>query len=118
VLILLSPLTWTGAERNGSYTFDLNTRADYRTRPVGGDWSAYDPTKSGTFGQVVDMIDASVYNTQFAAFFGPQIGMSGTYNTTFTVSQIELQTVPVPGAVWLLASGLLGLVTVRRRMKK
>lgn len=30
----------------------------------------------------------------------------------------SLQVVPIPGAVWLLASGLLGLVGVRRKLKK
>ena len=30
----------------------------------------------------------------------------------------ELMTVPIPGAVWLLGSGLIGLVAVRRRFKK
>ncbi len=30
----------------------------------------------------------------------------------------ELHTVPIPGAVWLLGSGLLGLVGIRRKLKK
>jgi len=34
----------------------------------------------------------------------------------FTASQ-ELPTVPIPGAVWLLGSGLIGLVAMRRRKK-
>jgi|LGVE01.1.fsa_nt_gb hypothetical protein len=30
----------------------------------------------------------------------------------------EITTVPIPGAVWLLGSGLIGLVAVRRRCRK
>ena len=64
------------------------------------------------------MINASGYSGDYAAFFGPQIGMSGMSGTTFTVTEIQLQTVPIPGAVWLLGSGLMGLLGLRRIFKK
>ena len=41
---------------------------------------------------------------------GPFIGYNATFGGTATV-------VPVPAAVWLLGSGLLGLVGVARRKK-
>jgi hypothetical protein len=116
VLILLSPMTWTGTGGNGVYTFDLNTNADYRTK-VDGNWSVYDPARSGSLADVIAMINNSGYNG-YAAFFGPQIGMSGTSETTFTVSEIGVNAVPIPAAVWLLGSGLLGLVGLRRKFSK
>jgi len=112
VLILLSPMNWTGSGGNGSYTFDLDTQADYRTRTPPGDWSSYDHARSGTFDDVIGMLSAS---TDYAAFFGPQIGMSGTYGTTFTVSEIELTVVPVPAAVLL---GMLGLGAAGLKLRK
>jgi hypothetical protein len=89
VLILLSPMSWTGGSGNYTYTFDGDTPADYRTRIPPGDWSVYDPARSGTFDEVKAMIQA-IPNTDYAAFFGPQIGMSGTFGTTFKVTQIRL----------------------------
>ncbi len=35
----------------------------------------------------------------------------------FKQATLTLETVPIPGAVWLLASGLIGLVGIRRRTK-
>lgn len=54
---------------------------------------------------------------------------AGTYTLAFAADGIEntlggfidsasLQAVPIPGAVWLLGSGLLGLVGIRRRSRK
>ena len=103
VLILLSPMSYTGTGGSLNYTFDLNTHADYRTL-VGGDWTSYDPSKSGTFGDVIGMINVSSYSSDYAAFFGPQIGMSGTSATTFTVSEINLS-VPEPSLILLLGIG-------------
>lgn len=101
VLVLLSPMSWSGAGGSYDYTFDLKTHADYRTRPPGGSWSAYDPAKSGTFEQVKNMIMGTSYGGDYAAFWGPQIGMSGTSNTTFSVSNISLST---KSAAWKVAT--------------
>jgi len=49
----------------------------------------------------------------FVSFFGfadtsaPQLGQYG----------IEISQIPIPAAVWLFASGLLGLITISRREK-
>lgn len=48
---------------------------------------------------------------------------AGTTSLTFTANSVEavlgqqLCSVPIPGAIWLLSSGLFGLVCIRRRNK-
>jgi len=57
------------------------------------------------------------------AFTGNQVSFNwkGLYFTTDTYFDASLDfdqnTVPIPGAVWLLGSGLIGLAAVRRRKK-
>lgn len=117
VLILLSPMTITGSGTL-DYTFDLSTRADYRTWNNG--WTAYDSARSGTFGQVISLLDtAGPGLTEFAAFFGPQIGMSETSGTAFNVTGITLDTtVPEPATliIWSLLGGL-GIAVAHLRRK-
>ncbi len=37
---------------------------------------------------------------------------------TVGVDNITLNSVPIPGAIWLLGSGLLGLLGIRRKLNK
>jgi hypothetical protein len=129
VLVLLSPMTVSGSDPF-TYTFDLSTPANYRTwigpvvLPLNYDWSAldnwsaYDSAKSGTFGQVAALIGSSLYGGDYAAFFGPQIGMSGTHNTQFNVTEIQLDVVPEPLTMAGLMLGIGGLVTYVRKRRK
>ena len=39
------------------------------------------------------------------------------YGTNTSIDAVSIDAVPIPGAVWLFASGLLGLVGIRRRVK-
>ena len=48
---------------------------------------------------------------------GCDAGCSAT-SFTFSCAGIETNNVPIPAAAWLLGSGLLGLIGVRRRSKK
>ena len=51
-------------------------------------------------------------------FMGVRLeGIPGDGQETYYAVDVALAPVPIPGAVWLLGSGLLGLVAVRRRMK-
>jgi len=43
----------------------------------------------------------------------------GLYNVTiYDYTNTAVTPTPIPGAVWLLGSGLLGLVGLKRRMRK
>lgn len=48
----------------------------------------------------------------------PFQGFNATFGGTATVTNVDTGQVPVPAAVWLFGSGLLGLVGVSRRRKK
>jgi hypothetical protein len=118
VMINMSPMSYTGTGGNLIYTFGLDTPADVK---IGApNWGVAQYT--GTFGGAIDWVEASAYSGTYAAFFGPQIGMSGTSETTFTVSEIELQIVPEPttmiaGALLLLPFGASTLRLLRKTRK-
>ena len=88
VMINMSPMGRTGSDGNYIYTFDLGTPADVKIKNgPGGTWGVAQYT--GTFGGVIDWVNANA-SDNYAVFFGPQIGMSNTSETTFTVWQITL----------------------------
>ncbi|MCX5653577.1 MAG: PEP-CTERM sorting domain-containing protein [Planctomycetota bacterium] len=116
VMINMSPMGRTGAEGDFIYTFDLDTAADVKIKNgEDGKWGT--ALTTGTFGGAIDYIEASDdYSDTYAAFFGPQIGMSNTSETTFTVSQIQLT--PEPATMALLAAGGIATLLRRRRSSK
>ena len=48
---------------------------------------------------------------------GPD-GQLDLHGGTITSATIDISAVPIPGEVWLLGSGLIGLVGIRRRFQK
>jgi hypothetical protein len=116
VMINMSPMGRTGSAGAFVYTFDLDTLADVKIKNgVDGSWGTAQTT--GTFGGAIDWVNASTYSGTYAAFFGPQIGMSGTSGTTFTVSEIQLATVPLPATAWgvmIVLGGLAGTKGLKR----
>jgi hypothetical protein len=89
VMINISPLSRTGSGEDFVYSFDLTTAADVKIKNgPGGTWGVAQYT--GTFGGgVIEWVNANA-GGNYAAFFGPQIGISNTSETTFTVWQIRL----------------------------
>lgn len=104
-----SDFTWSGIY--GTQMFPLS--------PTGGAFSTNTLTQGGSCSAAVGSNQAC-YVLRWEAFITPQSGFSGD-----TVWQLEgiatldgnvtLGAVPVPAAVWLFGSGLLGLVGVARR---
>lgn len=95
----------------GSYTFTETNDALYSSSGAyltlaSGALSDFNyQAISGTNG-AVDNFDSS------ATFFWSDIYLSGTWNTA-----VQMTPVPIPAALWLFGSGLLGLVGLARRKK-
>jgi hypothetical protein len=75
------------------------------------------PSSRNASGQIV--VDPYIYidpSWEYASYFGV---FSPDKNGVWTqVNRDWMTPVPIPGAIWLLGSGLLGLVAIRHRMKK
>jgi hypothetical protein len=90
------------------------------TAPGGEGWStinvtfSFDSTHSPTWGDFFarDGSNGYAYNKNFSA-----AGVSSTLNDGFHAAVPNGAPVPIPGAIWLLGTGLLGLVTIRRRFR-
>ncbi len=94
----------TGIDGNGNYT---NNTVDFYL----ADYTSADPTDwyivdDWTF---VDM-------TELGGIIGFEIGFSGSQVDSIpTYVAMDNLNAPIPGAMWLLGSGLLGLIGIRRR---
>jgi hypothetical protein len=96
----------------GSYTFTEANDALYTTT------GAYITLNSGALFdfnyQAISGINSAPadFDSFFTSFLS-DVYLSGTWNTT-----VQTSPVPVPAAVWLFGSGLLGLMGIARRRKK
>jgi hypothetical protein len=102
VMINLSPLSRSGSDGNYVYSFDLSSPCDVKIKNgPGGTWGTAQYT--GTFAGAIAWVNANQPGN-YAAFFGPQIGMSNTSETTFTVWQIGLTAnFPAPATTTTIA---------------
>ncbi len=109
--------TGTGIEvLNGSTTGSVKVAFT----ASGGSWTA---TVDGT-GNSLSLGDSPVFHLGFfdgSSTWMTDTGYSGD-NSSYVISfgadyvtQVDADPVPVPGAVWMLASGLLGFFFIRRR---
>ena len=84
---------------------------------------SYDGASSTLYqGYTAMVADAQTHSGNIAAvlWMTPGVGGSNLYQGLITAAPpgTPPDPVPIPTSVWLLASGLLGLVAVRRRFKK
>jgi hypothetical protein len=93
--------TDTGTSYDGSMLFSWSANP---TIPVDASWDVDD---GGTAGTANVTVNSSKIRPTSSAFPGFQPYFSGS-----------LTQVPVPAAVWLMGSGLIGLVGVARRRRK
>jgi hypothetical protein len=84
-----------------------------------GSWIEFTALPSqtpGTNGERTVPIDSSVLVSSIM-FKAPGLDLFPLQFHEFSVAAIETTTVPIPAAVYLLGSGLLGLAVLRRKMK-
>ena len=81
-------------------------------------WRFYDATN--TIPEFTDAILTTSNTTGWAVSFdADNIWLNGSGSAYFEDStlRIDISTVPIPAAAWLLGSGLLGLLALRRRFR-
>ena len=128
---IISSDLFNGATLLGSYTSSYNSAASRWTtsssaftfdNPTFIDFSSFwdgsidglvrvSITGSGSVTFDTDTIEASVGQGVNSS------GVSGNLNFNPTINSITVSSVPVPAAVWLFGSGLLGFIGIARRKK-
>jgi hypothetical protein len=105
----LSPLIYTGTSDAQNFI----TFIDSRGFVTPGTVPDYDPLNH-TYHFVMDL---SLFNTNSSSLL--TFGVTDDYYTdnsgSFTIDIFQVQAVPIPPALWLFGTGLLGLVEMARR---
>ena len=72
-----------------------------------------------TLGDSFEILKFGEYSGNFKGFNGLNIGNGLILDPVFTADSLTLVTsnVPIPSALWLLGSGLIGIVGIRRKFK-
>jgi hypothetical protein len=84
-----------------------------------GNWiefTALASQTSGTNGELTVPVDAGVLVNSIT-FKAPGLSLFPLQHHEFSVAAIETTAVPIPAALWLLGSGLIGLAALRRKRK-
>lgn len=117
----------TGSEMAHMFYVTLGDKAYFDT--LGFPQAGYGLTNTGPFSNLLTSLywSATEYapNTNYAWGLGTDVGLQNPFNKTTTNAHAwaihsgdvgaAVATVPVPAAVWLFGSGLLGLIGVARR---
>jgi hypothetical protein len=114
---------WVGADTGGYVTISNVTLTNITQKYVDGSME-FDITGSGIYGSQLVTISAH-YNkgTPMGPFTlsgtNPNTGLTGSAPTVFAaLNSASVTVTPIPAAVWLLGSGLVGLVAIRRKRTK
>jgi len=101
------------------YDFDNGTGSAVLTAYSGAIWTGsvgtYTVSSPPGDGSVVSLF---ISNPSSDILSASLTWINGSIDDETGIDNISFNTVPIPGAIWLLGSGLLGLVAIRRRKKK
>ena len=115
---------WTVELQPSAQTFSIvNTVPKFASFNVeysldgGATWTTYDLASTTELGETytANVVNLSAFKLHIHGDSTNSFGMSGSYQMTV---DSDIQAVPVPAAVWLFGSALMGLVGVTRRSSK
>jgi hypothetical protein len=129
--ILYKNFTWT---HEGSFNFTYDSENySVQTVMVSEFTSKFDssgfagfaaPFKSNISGKVMDISTGTIFDltgildVEGTYYTNNENGFLLSHGGEITQISVSLHSTPVPAAVWLLGSGLIGLVGCRRKLKK
>jgi|GEM_PF-3452045 len=105
---------------NNLLTVDLDGQIDYNifySLTVASNSQGYFAIDLDEVGTSTNLISLSNIEPMFKLSSGA-VGLVSESETTFDNFSLTGNPVPIPGAVWLLGSGLVGLVGLRKKLKK
>ena len=101
-------------EVSTGFGYRLDDAADCTGSPCDIEVTAHSDSTAPITGHLTGFGDANVFDTQTN---GVDVALQSTADFTYSMTFALAAPVPVPAAVWLFGSGLLGLVGIARRKK-
>ena len=107
--------TWVNSYTTAASSGDATGGSISGTINIIDNWNGTDFAQGGAF---TGTTSGSNFTASWTSLIvgGPFNGQTGTYNVSGTYAVAPA--VPVPAAIWLMGSGLIGLVGVARRRRK